>query len=69
LPVSLEVPPNLPGAIQEHFDASGVLSAGSNSQEFRKAGLEIREFSAGGEFIGPARVIVAAADSVLVLAP
>jgi hypothetical protein len=45
---SLEVPPNVPGAIQERFDEVRVLSAGSNSQEFRKGSLEIREFIAGG---------------------
>jgi len=42
------VPPNLPGSIQTRFDASEVLRAGSNSQEFRKGSLETREFVAGG---------------------
>jgi hypothetical protein len=46
-----------------------VLSAGSNSQNFRKGSMEIRELIAGGAFIRPARVFVAAVDSFLVPQP
>jgi hypothetical protein len=65
----LGVPPNLPGSVEPHFDASRIRSTGSNSQKFRKGGLEIREFIAGEVFIRPTRVIVAAIASFLVLAP
>ena len=67
LPVP-RVPPNVPGSIERRFYASRLLQAGSNGRKFRKAGLEIRESVADGVFIRPARVIVAAADAILVLA-